>query len=56
LDAFVKEIRVQEVKNKTQFAKNINELKPWQIYDYAVFELAICAFDTQSGWRDAVER
>jgi hypothetical protein len=29
---------------------------PNQIYDYAIFELSIRAFDTQSGWRDAYER
>jgi hypothetical protein len=29
---------------------------PNQIYDCAIFELAICAFDIQSAWRDAYER
>jgi hypothetical protein len=29
---------------------------PNQIYDYAIFELAIHAFDIQSGWIDAYER
>jgi hypothetical protein len=29
---------------------------PQQIYDCAIFELAIRAFDIQSGWRDAYER
>jgi hypothetical protein len=29
---------------------------PNQIYDCAIFELAIRAFDIQSGWRDAHER
>jgi hypothetical protein len=29
---------------------------PQQIYDCAIFELAVCAFDIQSGWRDAYER
>jgi hypothetical protein len=29
---------------------------PNQIYDYAIFELSIRAFDIQSGWRDAYER
>jgi hypothetical protein len=56
LDAFVKERRAQEVKNKTSLAKNTMELTPHQIYDYAIFELAIRAFDTHSGWRDVFER
>jgi hypothetical protein len=29
---------------------------PNQIYDCAIFEFAIRAFDIQSGWRDAYER
>jgi hypothetical protein len=29
---------------------------PNQIYDYAIFESAIRAFDIQSGWRDSYER
>jgi hypothetical protein len=29
---------------------------PNQIYDYTIFELAIRAFDIQSGWRYAYER
>jgi hypothetical protein len=29
---------------------------PIQIYDCAIFELAIRVFDIQSGWRDAYER
>jgi hypothetical protein len=29
---------------------------PQQIYDCAIFELAIRAYDIQSGWRDAYER
>jgi hypothetical protein len=29
---------------------------PQQIYDCAMFELAIHAFDIQSGWRDAYDR
>jgi hypothetical protein len=43
------------VKNKTCAAKNQNELNEQQIHDYAIFELAIRAFDIQSGWRDAFE-
>jgi hypothetical protein len=37
LDAFVEEIRAQEVKNKTSLANNTTELTPQQIYDYAIF-------------------
>jgi hypothetical protein len=32
------------------------ELTLQQIYDYAIFELSIRDFDTQSGWRDIFER
>jgi hypothetical protein len=56
LDAFVNEIRAQMAKNKTLAAKNHNELNEQQIHDYLIFELAIRAFDIQSGWRDAFER
>jgi hypothetical protein len=56
LDAFVKKRRAQEVKNKTRLVKVTTELMAQQIYDYAIFELAIRALDTQSGWRDAFER
>jgi hypothetical protein len=41
LDAFVKEIMAQEVKNKTSLAKNTTELMVQHIYDYAIFELVI---------------
>jgi hypothetical protein len=37
-------------------AKLQTEHTPNQIYDYAIFELAIRAFDIQSGWRDAYDR
>jgi hypothetical protein len=43
------------VKNKTRLAEGTTELMVQQIYDYAIFELAIRAFDTKSGWRDAFE-
>jgi hypothetical protein len=36
LDAFVKERRAQEVKNKTRVAKVTTELTTQQIYDYAI--------------------
>jgi hypothetical protein len=56
LDAFVNERRTQIAKNKLRVAKNQMELNEQQIRDYAIFELAIRAFDIQSGWRDAFER
>jgi hypothetical protein len=37
-------------------AKTIAEHTPKQIFDFAIFELSIRAFDIQSGWRDAYER
>jgi hypothetical protein len=46
----------QKTKNKTRKAKDQTEYTSQQIYDCAVFELAIRAFDIQSGWRDAYER
>jgi hypothetical protein len=46
LDTFVKETRSQEVKTKTHLAMGTTELMAQQIYDYAIFELAICLFDT----------
>jgi hypothetical protein len=57
LDAFVNERRAQISKNKICVAKNQTELNEQeQIHDYAICELAIRAFDIQSGWRDAFER
>jgi hypothetical protein len=56
LEAFLNEKRTQEAKNKVRKAKTITEHTPSQIYDFAIFELAIRAFDIQSGWRDAYER
>jgi hypothetical protein len=56
LDTFVKERRAQEVKSKTRLAKGITELTAQQLYDYAIFQLQIWAFDTQSGWRDTLNR
>jgi hypothetical protein len=56
LDAFVNERRAQIAKNKTRAAKNKNEINEQQIHDYAIFKLAIRAFDIQSGWNDAFER
>jgi hypothetical protein len=56
LEAFIKEKRSQEVKNRVRKSKTIAEHTPKQIYDFALFELSIRAFDIQSGWRDAYER
>jgi hypothetical protein len=56
LEAFLNEWRAQDTKNKTRRAKEQSEYTPQQIYDCAIFELAIRAFDIQSGWRDAFER
>jgi hypothetical protein len=56
LEAFLNEKRSQEAKNRIWKANTQTEHTPNQIYDYAIFELAIRAFDIQSGWRDAYER
>jgi hypothetical protein len=37
-------------------AKTIAEHTPKQIFDFALFELSVRAFDIQSGWRYAYER
>jgi hypothetical protein len=52
----VTERRTQESKNRIRKAKEQMEHTPNHIYDYAIFELAIRAFDIQRGWRDAYER
>jgi hypothetical protein len=56
LEAFLNDKRSQEAKHRIRKAKLQTEHTPNQIYDYAIFELAIRAFDIQSGWRDAYER
>jgi hypothetical protein len=56
LEAFLNERRAQETKNKTRKAKEQTEYTPQQVYDCAIFELAIRAFVIQSGWRDAYDR
>jgi hypothetical protein len=53
LEAFLNERRSQEAKNRIRKAKDQTLRTPNQIYDYAIFELEIHAFDIQSGWRDA---
>jgi hypothetical protein len=56
LEAFLNEKCSQESKNRICKAKEQTLHTPNQIYVYAIFELAIRAFDIQSGWRDAYER
>jgi hypothetical protein len=56
LEAFLNEKRSQEANNRVRKSKMIAEHTPKQIYDLAIFELSIRAFDIQSGWRDAYER
>jgi uncharacterized membrane protein YgcG len=56
LEAFLNEKRSQESKNRVRKAKTQTEHTPKQIYDFAIFELAIRAFDIQSEWRYAYER
>jgi hypothetical protein len=56
LEAFLNEKCSQEAKNKVWKFKTLVEHTPKQIYDFAIFELSIRAFDIQSGWRDAYER
>jgi hypothetical protein len=56
LEAFLSERRSQEAKHRIRKAKDQTIHTPNQIYDCAIFELAIRAFDIQSGWRDAYER
>jgi hypothetical protein len=56
LEAFLNGRPAQETKNKTRKAKEQTEYTPKQVYDCAIFELAIRAFDIQSGWRNAYER
>jgi hypothetical protein len=56
LEAFLNEKRSQEANNRIRKNKTQTEHAPKQIYDFAIFELAIRAFDIQSGWRDAYER
>jgi hypothetical protein len=56
LEAFLNERRAQEAKNKTRKTKEQASYTPQQIYDCAIFELAIHAFDIQRRWRYAYER
>jgi hypothetical protein len=56
LEAFLNEKRSQELKNRVRKANTAAEHTPNKIYDFAIFELSIRAFDIQSGWHDAYER
>jgi hypothetical protein len=56
LEAFFNEKRTQEAKNRGRKAKILTEHTPSQIYDFAIFELAIRAFDIHSGWIYVYER
>jgi hypothetical protein len=60
LEALLNEQRAKEAKNKMRKAQGegtgTGDVYPQQIYDCAIFELAILAFDIQSVWRDAYER
>jgi hypothetical protein len=56
LEAFLNEKRSQEANKRVRKANTQTEHTPSQIYDFAIFELAIRAFDIQSGWIDAYER
>jgi hypothetical protein len=49
LEAFLNQKRSQEAKNRIHKAKTQTEHTTNQIYDYAIFELAIRALDIQSG-------
>jgi hypothetical protein len=56
LEAFLNEKSSQEAKNRIRKTNTQTEHTPKQIYDIAIFELAIHAFHIQSVWRDAYER
>jgi hypothetical protein len=49
LEDFFSERPAQDTKHKTGKAKEQTEHNPQQIYDCAIFELEILAFDIQSG-------
>jgi hypothetical protein len=56
LEAFLNEQRAQYRNNNIRKANGQTEHTSQQIYDCVIFELAIQAFDIQSGCRDAFER
>jgi hypothetical protein len=55
LEAFLNEWRAQEAQKKRK-VNNQAVYTPQQLCDCAISELAIRAFDIQSGWRDDYER
>jgi hypothetical protein len=56
LEAFLNKKRSQEAKNMVRKSKTLTKHTPNQIFNFAIFELSIRAFDIKSGWRDAYER
>jgi hypothetical protein len=56
LEAFINEKRSQDAKNRVCKAKTLTEHTPKKIFDFALFELSVPAFDIQSSLRDAYER
>jgi hypothetical protein len=52
LESFLSERLSQEANNRIRKAKEQTMHTPNQIYDCAIFELAIRAFEIQSGWRE----
>jgi hypothetical protein len=56
LEAFFNDKLSQEAKNRLRKSNTQTEHTPNQIYDFAIFELAIRTFDIQSGWKNAYER
>jgi hypothetical protein len=54
-EAFLNGRRARDKKNKTHRAREQTEYTPQYIYDCAIFQLEIRAFDIQSGWRDDFE-
>jgi hypothetical protein len=55
-ESVLSERRAQDVKNKARNANEQTEYTPQQFYDCAICELAIRAFDIQSGCRNAFKR
>jgi hypothetical protein len=56
LEACINEKRSQYANNRVRKAKTLTEHTPKHIFDFALFELSIRAFDIQSGWRNGYER
>jgi hypothetical protein len=56
LEAFLSERGSQEATHRICKAKDQTIHPPNQFFDCTIFDLAIPAFDIQSGWIDAYER